>query len=137
MPVPRPKTPGAALRRLRTLKDRKTRIEALEKEVNKEISYLEETLLPEMLEEADLEKISEPGIGTAVLEATAYAYVPVARRGEFVQWMRENGNGSMVKEEVHHQTLKSWIVKCLAEGESYPEHLVNVTPKTVVKFRRR
>ena len=131
------KTAGALLRRLRWLKDQLAEIDEERKKINKEIDAIEKGRLPEMLQGADLESIKEAGIGSAKIVHDAYVYVPAAAREAFHEWLREQGEGSLIKEAVHPQTLQARIRRAIENGEALPpSHLCTITPYTAVKFRR-
>lgn len=132
----RPKTPGELLRYLRELKDEKQRLEAQESDINIEITAIEQSVFPTMMQDADLDKISEQGIGSAKLGARVFVSVRADLRPRFFEWLRKRGNGSLIKEEVHHKTLEAFGRELYENGEDYPDDLITITAIPAVTFRR-
>lgn len=132
----RPQTPGEMLRYLRRLKDAKAELEAQEKDINIEITSIEQGVFPEMMDAADLDRFSEQGIGSAKLGVKVFANVLVDNTEAFHAWLRDKGQGSLIKETVHHKTLEALCRELYASGEEYPEDIIRITAIPAVTFRR-
>ena len=132
------RTAGELLKALRKLKDKKTDLEAQLKETNIEIGKIEMHEFPEALQALGLDdpKISERGIGSATLGTRVFATVLATNKPAFLEWMKQNGNEGLVKEDIHPKTLEAWGREALTEGLDYPEDLINLTAIPVVNFRR-
>lgn len=116
-------TLGGMVRELRKLKDKKEKVDAQLKELNGQIRTLAEQKIPDYMEEHDIEKHSVKGIGTVYLTTKVYANVKAEDRETFFSWLREHGNGDLIKETVHAQTLNAFAKEQLSEGNALPDVL--------------
>lgn len=110
-------------RDLRAKKDRKEVLEAELKELNKGIRELAEQRIPTYMDDNEIEKLSVEGVGTIFLTTKVYANVKAEDREKFFTWLRENGNGDLIKEVVHPQTLNAFAKEQLGNGVSLPDVL--------------
>lgn len=108
---------------LRDLKDRKDVLELELKEVNKRIRALSEQEIPEYMDENEIDKISIDGVGTVFLKTKVYANVKADDLNGFFEWLRDNGNGDIIKETVHPSTLNAFAKEQLSEGKELPDML--------------
>lgn len=105
------------------LKAEKDRLEEELKSVNKQITKLSDTDIPEYMDENEIEKISVEGVGTLFLTTKIYANVKSENKEAFYDWLRETGNGALVQEYVFPASLKAFAKEQLGEGKPLPEIL--------------
>lgn len=108
---------------LRELKDRKEALEEKLKQINKGIRDLAEQRIPEYMNENEIEKFTVEGVGTCFLTTKVYANVKSEDKDAFFDWLRENGNGDLIKESVHPSTLNAFAKEQLTEGKALPDVL--------------
>lgn len=111
----------AMVRELRAAKDEKAELEAALKVANGTIRDLAEHKIPDYMEDNDIDKLSVDGVGTVFLQQKVYASVKADEREAFYEWLRDNGNGDLVKETVHPSTLNAFAKEQLSEGKALPE----------------
>lgn len=90
--------------------------------------------IPKALEAEGLKNFrlaSGRGITTA---EQYYVSVRAEDKPEFLQYLRDHGQGSLIKEDVNAQTLKAYIKGCVKDGLEYPASIVNVTVMPVAQF---
>lgn len=111
------------VRELRTAKDRKEALEAELKTVNGTIRDLAEQRIPEYMEDNEIDKITVDGVGTLYLTTKVYANVKAEDREVFYEWLRETGNGDLIKETVYPATLNAFAKEQLGNGVALPDVL--------------
>lgn len=107
---------------VKELNDVRSEKDMLEKrltEVNKRKIELETKEIPQIMEDAEQSKVKIDGVGTIYLKADLYCHP----EGDIIEWLKENGHGSIVKETVHHGTLRSWANEQLDTGGTLPPNL--------------
>lgn len=105
----------------RNLKDTKEALEDQIKEINKAIKVLAEKLIPEYMEENDIDKTTIAGVGTVHIQQQLYTNVKADDREELYTWLRESGNEDMIKDWVFPQSLKAFCKEQLENGKPIPE----------------
>lgn len=123
-------------RELLSLKERKEALEAEEKTVNARIKEIAEVILPSAMDDMDEDKFSVPGVGTVFLTHKVFAHCKVEHKEELHAWLRETGNGAMVKDYVFPQTLNSFAKDALSEGKPLPEYLTAAIVPTATIRRK-
>ena len=106
---------------LKAIKERIDRGEELLKELKAERDKLELSVLPGLMENAEIESVKLEGIGTLYTVTKPKVSVLVADQPAFYSWLKENGHGDIIKETVHYQTLNSWAKEILEQGNPVPE----------------
>jgi len=122
--------------RLVTIRDEKEALSEREKELNKLEEETERQLFELMISE-DLEKFTYAG-RTFRPEVKTYASIRAECKEEAFAWLKENGYGDLVKEQVNAQSLTS-LYKELDENGELPEEfaqLLNVYQKQKIAVRR-
>lgn len=120
---------------LRQLIDQKEDLNERLKTVNKEIQKLQEQVIPEQMEEEDIETFKVPGVGSVSIGMRCYAYVNKGDQPEFYQWLRENGHDPLIREVVWPKTLEAFAKEQLENGQPLPDMLkAHLTPQA--KLRR-
>lgn len=122
-------------RRLRWLKNKKELLESELKVINTERLALEEHTLPKLMEDHDIERMKIKDVGTLYTQSAVRAYILVADVLEAHQWFKDNGHGALVKETVHHSTLKAWVKEQIENGKDVPSNL-NAKAYTVARIRK-
>lgn len=110
-------------RKLRELKDKKQIMEDDLDIVNHDIKELETQLLPTYMTDNDIDKISIDGVGTVYLNRDVFVHVRAEDRDKLHQWLRDDGNGDVIKEQVAPQTLKALAKARLTEGKALPDFI--------------
>ena len=120
---------------LRQLIDQKEELTERLKTINKSIQHLQETVIPEQMEEEDIETFKVPGVGSVSIGMRCYAYVRKEDQPEFYQWLRDNGHDPLIRETVFHKTLEAFAKEQLENGEPLPDMMqAHLTPQA--KLRR-
>lgn len=104
------------------------------KTVKAEFEFIRVTLIPKKLEEEGLKNFrlaSGRGITTST---DLYVSVLADDKPTFMQWLKDSGQGGIIKEDVNPQTLKAFIKNRIENAEEYPADIVKVTPVTKAKF---
>lgn len=123
-------------KKLHNLKSVKDDLEKQLKAVNAEITELSTQVIPDLMEQLEVPKITIDGIGTLFKRPEVYAYVLAERREDFHTWLREHGHGDLVKETVHPATLKAFAKEQLSEGNPLPEELIKATLIQTAQIRK-
>jgi hypothetical protein len=122
--------------RLVAIRDEKDALAERGKELNKLEEETERQLFELMISE-DLEKFTYAG-RTFRPEVKTYASIKAEWKEEAFAWLKENGFGDLVKEQVNAQSLTS-LYKELDESGELPEEfaqLLNVYQKQRIAVRR-
>lgn len=123
-------------KRFRELKDLKAVLEAQLKTITEEIDSIAKDRLPAMMDENDIPKFTVDGVGTIYQQVKVYAYVAKADEEIFHNWLRENGNGDMIRPYVFPQTLAAFAKEQLEQGVDLPDWL-KATKVPTAMLRRK
>ena len=99
-----------------------------------EFEHIRIHLLPKQLEAEGIKNFrlaSGRGITTTT---DLYVSVNSANKPAFLEWLKDAGQGGLIKEDVNAQTLKAFIKDRIENAEEYPADLVAVTPVVKAKF---
>lgn len=113
-----------------TLQNRKEAMEDQLKLINKEFDFLRITKIPAVMEEDGVERINVTGIGRVSLTADMHVSVKADQKAAFFEWLRDNGRGDLLQENVNPSTLKATVKGMFKKGEEIPDTLLNVSPFT-------
>jgi hypothetical protein len=102
------------------VKAEKEQLEDRLKVLNDRKSQIETKILPQLMEDAEISKATLPGVGTIYLKPEVQCYVKRESEAQFFEWLRSNNHGDLIKETVHHGTLKSWAKEQLENGAELP-----------------
>jgi len=119
-----------------TMQNRKEALEDQLKIVNKEFDFLRITKIPAKMEEDGVDRINVTGIGRVSLTADMHVSVKADQKSEFFTWLRDNGRGDLLQENINPSTLKAAVKKMFREGEEVPDTLLNVSPFTRASITR-
>lgn len=78
------------------------------KAVNKEWADCEEQLLAAMVEEG-VNSVDIAGVGKLSMRTENYLSVTAANTESFYLYLKESGNGALLKESVNPRTLQAWL----------------------------
>ena len=99
---------------------------------------LVETEIPSFMKAYEIESFKAADLDVSV-EEQVFARIPVEKKKDAFQWLRDHNEAGMIKEElvtsVHPQTLKAWVRGKLKEGAELPEDLFGIFVKTVAKVK--
>ena len=104
-----------------------------------EVAELERKILPEAMEELGMSKITFDDGRELNIKDDVTASITKANKDAAHEWLREQGHGDLiktvVKEDVHHMTLKAFVREQLREGHPVPDNLFSVYQfkKAVIK----
>jgi hypothetical protein len=118
---------------VRSMYDIQQRKEALEdvlKRLNGEFDFLRISKIPARMQDEGIERLSVAGVGRVSLTADMHVSVKAGERDKFYDWLRDNGRGDLIQENVNASTLKAAVKRMFASGEEVPEDLLNVSPFT-------
>ncbi len=122
-------------KKLGKLRDKKEQLESELKDINKMKAELEEHILPRMMEDFEITKMTIKDVGTLYIQGSVRAYINVGDIEEAHQWFRVNGHGALIKEGIHWATLKSWVKEQIEEGKKVPD-ICHPKPYTIARIRR-
>ena len=100
------------------------------KAVNKEFDFLRITKIPGQMEDEGIDRITVNGVGRVSLTADMHVSVKAEKKAEFFDWLRDNGRGDLLQENINPSTLKATVKGLVKNGEEIPEDLLNVSPFT-------
>jgi len=117
------------------LKERKARLEAELSETEAELKKISTELLPQAMDENEIEKFTIEGVGTIFPQMKVYAYVKKENEELFHNWLRENGHGDLIKAYVFPATLSSFVKEQLEQGVELPDFLSATKVETAMLRR--
>ena len=107
------------------------------KKLKKEVDHLSGEVIPTMMQEMNLSTLKLAD-GSAVEVKPVYgASIPVAKKEEAYTWLRENGLGDLIKNEIavafgRNEDNKAIAYANLAQGQGYqPVQKLKVEPMTL------
>lgn len=128
-------TLATMIRRFRELRDDKDDLKVLVTGNNKALKELAEQILPEYMEENDIDKITIEGAGTVFIKQELYASVLADDREKLYEWLRDNGHEDLIKDWVFPATLTAFCKDQLEYGKPVPE-MVKATKIPTAILRR-
>jgi hypothetical protein len=119
-----------------TVQNRKESLEDQLKILNKEFDFLRITKIPSKMEDDGIDNINVSGIGRVSLTSDMYVSVKADKKADFFEWLRDNGRGDLLQENINPSTLKAAVKKMFREGEEVPDQMLNVSPFTRASITR-
>lgn len=116
--------------RMHEIQQKKERLEAQVKELNRHFDFLRITKIPAQMEEEGIDRINVTNVGRVSLTADMHVSIKAEMKEQFYQWLRDNGREDIVTETVNPSTLKATVKNMVKNGEEYPDDLLNVSPFT-------
>ncbi len=95
-------------RKFKELKEKHDAQSDILKQIDVEWTIIEEQLLEAMVEEG-VKSINVIGCGSFTMRVENYLNVSAAAAEGFYSYLRESGNGGLLKEMVNPATLKAWL----------------------------
>lgn len=109
---------------------------AVATDLQKKWDLLRKNIIPEKMESMGLETTRITGIGTIGFRHDAYCNVIKGAAPDLMEWLRDNGAGDLIKENVNSSSLKAYIKELFNNGEEIPEAYVNFNPYTYVSITK-
>lgn len=113
-----------------TLQNRKEAMEDQLKLINKEYDFLRITKIPATMDDDGVDRINVTGVGRVSLTADMHVSIKAEQKAAFHEWLRDNGRGDLLQENINPSTLKAAVKGMFKNGEEIPEALLNVSPFT-------
>lgn len=131
------KTLSQQVEKLKSLEDKLKKAESDLKKLKQEADALSNDIIPTMMTEMNISTIKLAD-GTAVEVKPVYgASIPIDKKEEAYNWLRSNGLGDLIKNEVtvsfgRNEDNKAAEYAVLAKGQGYePVQKVGVHPQTL------
>lgn len=105
--------------------ERATRVKA---ELQKAHDFLTIVIIPEKMDEADVNSMNINDVGRLQLTHDIRCSVLAKNKIALKAWLTENGHESMVSETINSSTLKAWTKEQIKLGEAYPSELIKAEP---------
>lgn len=96
--------------------------------IQEHLDNLSKEILPTMFTNQNTQSINIVGIGTTCISTHWSASMPDKEAA--MKWLRDSGNGGMIKDSVHHETLGAFAKDRVAEGKPLPPEFFKVTTKS-------
>lgn len=122
--------------RYRELYDRKESLEGELKDVSAELQLLKTDVLPKVMDENEIEKFTTEGVGTIYTQMKVNAYVKKEDEEKFHAWLREGGNGDLIRDYVFPGTLSSFAKEQIENGVELPD-FISVAKIETAMLRRK
>lgn len=119
-----------------TLQNRKEAAEEQLKIINKELDFLRIVKIPSKMEDDGVDRINVTGVGRVSLTADMHVSIKAEMKERFHEWLRDNGRGDLLQENINPSTLKATIKGMFKKGEEVPDDLLNVSPFTRASITR-
>lgn len=125
---------------LASCKKRKESLEDELKETNKLIEQLATKDLPDAIAAAGLMRDDggatiSTTVGTLYLQKETFVSVLAADKPAYLAWLRENGHGDLIKEDVNAQTNKAFVKELLEAKVPLPS-IVKITEVPTARLRK-
>lgn len=123
--------------RLRTLKERKKKLESFEKIINAQIETINDKVVKLMVEN-ETEKFSKRGY-TYGMTTKLHASPMEGCKEKFYRWLKRHGYKDLVKETVNAQTLSSQVKEWKELDGKLPKGIsamLNVFEKVTITIRK-
>lgn len=123
--------------KLKELEDAVVATEEQLKSLKKQMDKISGTVIPEMMQEMNLSTLKLHDGSAVEVKPVVFASIPTARKDEAYQWLRSNGLGDIIKNEVtvsfgKEEDAKASQYASLAQGQGYePSQKLKVEPSTL------
>ena len=116
--------------RMKSLQTKKEELEADLAKVNIELDEIRVRKIPTMMESLGLKNVTFEGLGRVQLAADLYLSTKEGKKGEAMQWLRDQGHEGMISESYNASSMKALVRRLLVDGAEVPTELFNITPFT-------
>lgn len=97
--------------------------------------------IPPLMEDLEGDGVNIPGVGFVEVGVELYPYVKVDDQDRWFKWLRDGGNGGIIKETIHHKTLQAFVGEQIDDPEKaglLPDYLtVGKIPTAVLKAEKK
>jgi hypothetical protein len=90
--------------------------------------------IPPLMEAMDQDDTNIKGVARVRIDNEVYVYVKAADVAAFHEWLRERGDGALIKPTIHHKTLNSWGAEMLGDPEAKLPDYINITEVPTAKL---
>lgn len=134
---PKGKTIADLAKELKAANTAKKKYEAL---MNQQVSLIHKISvgsLPKLMEDIQGDGLNVPGVGYAELVIEIYPSVKKDDEPEFFDWLRDRGDGDLIKESIHYKTLQAWTIEQIDDPEKAGDlpDILNVGKVPTVKLK--
>ncbi len=84
--------------------------------------------IPEMMQQLEVTTTTFAGLGRVQLAGDLYASTRKGKKDDAMQWLRDCGHGSLIKEGYNASSVKAIFRGYLKEGTEIPDDIFSVTP---------
>ncbi len=84
--------------------------------------------IPEMMQSLEVTTTTFAGLGRVQLAGDLYASTRKGMKDQAMQWLRDCGHGSLIKEGYNASSVKAIFRGYLKEGAEIPDDIFSVTP---------
>lgn len=120
----------ALIEAMHAAQERKEAIEDTLKEANAEFDVLRLELVPTLMEDQGVEKVTYEGIGRVSLTADVYVSTNKAKAPGLFAWLKKRKLGDLIQPTINSSTLKAFVRDRMKAGKEYPKDFLNVTAFT-------
>lgn len=113
---------------MKLLQAEKEEVEASLSLINARLDVLRFEAIPNKMDEDGIERVKFEGIGRVSL--TADMFLSVNDKQALYEWLRDNGFGDLIQDNVNPSTLKAFVKGRMKEGKDVPAEYLNITPIT-------
>jgi len=96
--------------------------------LQKSFDLLRHKIVPDKLEEEDMQNITIKGIGRLGASPQLRVSVLAGNREKLQSWMCENGFEDLVQGTINSSTLKAWVKEQMEAGNEVPDDLIKIDP---------
>lgn len=114
------------IQKLHEIKDKLDRLSSTERELKEIYNTLEFDVI-RIMEDLQLKNLKTDLGRVTLVEPALKAGFKEGMKDEAIKWLRENGQGHFVTEQVHKDNLNRIINDRVTAGESVPENLIGYT----------
>lgn len=86
------------------------------------------TMLASKMLEDGITNVTVDGVGRVTVTSDVYASIKVENRQAAYQFLRDTGNGDLIKDTVNASSLKSLVKSMLKDGVEIPEGTITYSP---------
>ena len=94
--------------------------------LQKDYDILRHGIVPEKLDDEDMQNITIKGIGRLGASPMLQVSVPAGNREALEQWMHDNDFSELVKGTINSSTLKAWVKEQMGKGADIPDDLLKI-----------
>lgn len=89
-----------------------------------------------IMEDMGVESMRVKDIGVVSITTDAYTSVKKENREAAYKWLKDNGHGDVIKNNVNSSTMKALLKDLRRQGVEFPEEIFSFTPFSYVKINK-